>query len=147
MKNEEKSFSKYQPEDHPLVKEINKRMEICGNDIREYNQRFNRHTIKVSLTDEQVNKELWEGTEITFYNEDNAINHLSFVGDFLEVLIKEENKWWGTGMADEALVERIISFVRERVSPPEGYDPNGDNLVPLTEIAEKIKQQQEKEEN
>ena len=27
----------------------------------------------------------------------------------------------GTGMADEELVERIISFVRKRVSPPEGY--------------------------
>ena len=32
--------------------------------------------LQVSLTDEQLNKQLWEGIEITFYNEDNAINHL-----------------------------------------------------------------------
>ena len=130
-----------------LNKEMERRLEICGGDMSEYIQRFNRHTLKVSLTDEQVNKQLWEGTEITFYNEDNAINHLSFVGDFLEVLTKEENRMWGTGMADEALVERIISFVRKRVSHPDGYDPNGDNLVPLTEIVDKLKQKQEEEDN
>ena len=130
-----------------LNKEMERRIEVSGGDINEYMQRFNRHTLNVSLTDEQVNKQLWEGTEITFFNEDNAINHLSFVNDFLELLTKEENRMWGTGMADEALVERIISFVRERVSPPEGYDPNGDNLVPLTEIVDKLKQQQEEEEN
>ena len=116
-----------------------KRMEVCGGDFHEYIERYNRHTLQVSLTDEQLNKQLWEGTEITFYNEDNAINHLGFVNDFLELLTKEENRWWGTGMADEELVERIISFVRKRVSPPEGYDPNGDNLVPLTEIVDKLK--------
>ena len=147
MKNEEKGFSKNQPEDNSLIEEMNRRIEIANGDPMEYIQRFNRHTLNVSLTDEQANKQRWEGVEITFYNEDNAINHLSFVGDFLEVLTKEENRMWGTGMADEALVERLTSFVRKRVSPPEGYDPNGDNLVPLTEIAEKIKQQQEKEEN
>ena len=48
---------------------------------------------------------------------------------------------WGTGRADDALVERIISFVRERVSPPKGYDP----LVSLTENIDKIMQQQEEE--
>ena len=147
MKNEEKGFSKNQPEDNSLIEEMNRRIEIANGDPMEYITRFNRHTLNVSLTDEQANKQLWEGVEITFYNEDNAINHLSFVGDFLEVLTKEENRMWGTGTADEALVERLTSFVRKRVSPPEGYDPNGDNLVPLTEIAEKIKQQQEQEEN
>ena len=147
MKNDEKGFSENQPEDNSLIKELNRRIEIANGDPMEYIQRFNRHTLNVSLTDEQANKPLWEGVEITFYNEDNAINHLSFVRDFLEVLTKEENKWWGTGMADEALVERIISFVRERVAPPKGYDPNGDNLIPLTEIVDKLKQQQEEEDN
>ncbi len=128
-------------------KEMERRIEVSGGDINEYMQRFNRHTLNVSLTDEQVNKQLWEGSEITFYNEDNAINHLSFVNDFLELLTQEENKMWGTGMADEELVERIISFVRKRVSPPEGYDPNGDNLIPLTEIVDKLKQQQKEEDN
>ena len=130
-----------------LNKEMERRIEVSGGDINEYMQRFNRHTLNVSLTDEQVNKQLWEGSEITFYNEDNAINHLSFVNDFLELLTQEENKMWGTGMADEELVERIISFVRKRVSPPKGYDPNGDNLIPLTEIVDKLKQQQEEEDN
>ena len=122
-----------------------KRMEVCGGDFHEYIERYNRHTLQVSLTDEQLNKQLWEGTEITFYNEDNAINHLGFVNDFLELLTQEENRMWGTGMADEVLVERIISFVRKRVSPPEGYKPNGDNLVPLTEIVDKLKDDLEEE--
>ena len=146
MKNDEKGFIENQPDGNSLIEGLNRRIEIANGDPMEYIQRFNRHTLNVSLMDEQANKQLWEGVEITFYNEDNAINHLSFVGDFLEVLTKEENRMWGTGMADEALVERLTSFVRKRVSPPEGYDPNGDNLVSLTEVVGKLKQQQEEEE-
>ena len=80
MKNEEKGFSKNQPEDNSLIEEMNRRIEIANGDPMEYITRFNRHTLNVSLTDEQANKQRWEGVEITFYNEDNAINHLSFVG-------------------------------------------------------------------
>ena len=29
---------------------------------------------------------------MTFFNEDNAINHLGLLGDFLEFVTKEENR-------------------------------------------------------
>ena len=122
-----------------------KRMEVCGGDFHEYIERYNRHTLQVSLTDEQVNKQFWEGTEITFFNEDNAISHLSLVNDFLELLTKEENRSWGTYSQGEASTERILDFVRKRVSNPKGHKSNGDNLVPLTEIAENLKQELEEE--
>ena len=44
-------------------------------------------------------------------------------------------------MSDDALVERITSFVKERVSPPESYAKGEDNLVPLTKIAEDLKKE------
>ena len=88
----------------------------------EYMRRYNRHSLKISLTDEQVGKELWGDKEITFFNEDNAINHLSFLSDFLDLLVQEENRYWGCGMSDDALVERITSFVRDRVSSPKYLD-------------------------
>ena len=97
--------------------------------------------MRISLTDEQVGKELWGDKEITFYNEDNAISHLGLLSDFLDLLVQEENRWWGCGMSDDALVERITSFVRERVSPPEGYVKGGDNLVPLTKIVDDLKKE------
>ena len=56
-----------------------------------------------------------------FINEDNSINHMSFLSDFLELLTQEENRFWGTGRSDKKLVERITSFVEERVSPPNGF--------------------------
>ena len=140
-KSNNKGFAKCQPEDHPLAQQYNKRMEECGGDFLEYQRRYNRHTLRISLTDEQVGKELWGDKEITFYNEDNAIGHLSFLSDLLDLLVQEENRWWGCGMSDDALVERITSFVKERVSPPEGYAKGEDNLVPLTKIAEDLKKE------
>ena len=108
------------------------RMEECGNDYLEYVRKYNRHTLKISLTNEQIGEEIWEGSEITFFNEDNAISHLGFLNDFLEELLKEENRDWGTGRSNEALVERLTNFVREKVSPPNGHKS-------ITEIAEGIK--------
>ena len=140
-KSNNKGFAKCQPEDHPFAQQYNKRMEECGGDFLEYQRRYNRHTLRISLTDEQVGKELWGDKEITFYNEDNAIGHLSFLSDLLDLLVQEENRWWGCGMSDDALVERITSFVRERVSPPEGYVKGGDNLVPLTKIVDDLKKE------
>ena len=108
------------------------RMEECGNDYLEYVRKYNRHTLKISLTNEQIGEEIWEGSEITFFNEDNAISHLGFLNELLEELSKEENRDWGTGCSNEALVERLTNFVREKVSPPNGHKS-------ITEIAEGIK--------
>ena len=109
-----------------------KRMEECGNDYLEYARKYNRHTLKISLTNEQTGTEIWEGSEITFFNEDNAISHLGLLNELLEELTKEENRDWGTGRSNEALVERLTNFVREKVSPPNGHKS-------ITEIAEGIK--------
>lgn len=119
---------------------------MSGNDYR--------HRLKVSLTDQLVNEELWSGVDITFANEDNAIAHLSLVRGLLEILTKEENNSWGTYSQGEASTERILDFVRKRVSNPKGHKSNGDNvclyadrdnLVPLTEIAENLKEELEEE--
>ena len=140
-KSNNKGFAKCQPEDHPFAQQYNKRMEECGGDFLEYQRRYNRHTLRISLTDEQVGKELLGDKEITFYNEDNAICHLSFLSDLLDLLVQEENRWWGCGKSDDALVERITCFVKERVSQPEGYVEGGDNLVPLTKIVDDLKKE------
>ena len=119
---------------------------MSGNDYR--------HRLKVSLTDQLVNEELWSGVDITFANEDNAVAHLSLVKGLLEILTKEENNSWGTYSQGEASTERILDFVRKRVSSPKGHKSNGDNvclyadrdnLVPLTEIAENLKEELEEE--
>ena len=117
-----------------------------GNDLR--------HRLEVSLTDQLVNREFWSGVDITFATEDNAVAHLSLVTDLLELLTKEENNSWGTYSQGEASTERILDFVRKRVSSPKGHKSNGDNvclyadrdnLVPLTEIAENLKEELEEE--
>ena len=51
----------------------NERMEECGGDYLEYAKKYNRHTLKITLLNEQVGEALWGDTETTFYNEDNAI--------------------------------------------------------------------------
>ena len=116
-KSNNKGFAKCQPEDHPLAQQYNKRMEECGGDFLEYQRRYNRHTLRISLTDEQVGKELWGDYEVTFFNEDNAINHLGFLGDLLEFMTKEENRNWGLGLQDEGLVKRYTDFITEKVLP------------------------------
>ena len=117
-----KGFGADSPDLHPLQKQHMERMEECGGDRMEYMRRYNRHSLKISLTDEQEGRELWGDKEITFFNEDNAINHLSFLSDFLDLLVQEENRYWGCGMSNDALVERITSFVRDRVSSPKYLD-------------------------
>ena len=95
------------------------RIEECGNDYLEYVRKYNRHTLKISLTNEQIGEEIWEGSEITFFNEDNAISHLGFLTEFLEELLKEENRDWGRRSSNEALVKRLTDFVRDRAISPE----------------------------
>ena len=130
-----------------LQKEMQRRIDIANGDPIEYMMRFNRHTLRVSLTNEQVNKELWEGSDITFFNEDNAISHLTLINDLLELLTQEENKMWGTGMADNALVERITKFIVKKVSPPKAFEGCEDELMPLTDFVKKSQKLEEEEEN
>lgn len=93
----------------------NERMEECGGDYLEYAKKYNRHTLKITLLNEQVGEALWGDTETTFYNEDNAISHLSIVSDFLELLTKEENRGWGFAHTEEELVDRIINPIKDRL--------------------------------
>ena len=137
--NNKQHFNEFSLEDR--TKLMQARLDDCGGDFKKYLEKYNRHTLKVSLINEQVNKEVWEGSDITFFNEDNAINHLSLLGDFLDFLTKDENKFWGTGRADEALVQRATDFIRERVSPPEGF--NAGDLKPITELVEDLKKAKE----
>ena len=117
-KNFGKGFGKGQT-DNPvnLVEQFNKRMEECGQDYGLYQRKYNRHTLRISLTNEQTGREEWGDSEVTFYNEDNAINHLGFLGDFLEFMTKEENRSWGLGYQDEGLVKRYTDFITEKVLP------------------------------
>ena len=97
------------------LKKINEELSKVKNpdDYIEYVKRNNRHTLKVSLLNEQVGEELWEGKEITFFNEDNAISHKSIIETFLTLLTREENRGWGYKHTDEELVERIINPIKQ----------------------------------
>jgi len=81
-------------------------------ELMEYLKKHNRHTLKISLINEQVGEEVWEGSSITFYNEDNAINHLSVLNQFLELLTKEENRAWGYTHTTDEVVNTIIDPIR-----------------------------------
>ena len=103
------------------AKLIQARIDSCDGDFSKYLKKYNRHTLSISLTNEQTGSQDWEGTDITFINEDNAIQHLALVSNLLDFLSTEENKVWGTGFADEALVQRATDFIRKQVSPPESF--------------------------
>ena len=100
----------------PLTQEIlNERLEECGGDWLEYLKKYNQHTLKLTLTDNQINEELWGDHEITFYNEDNAISHLGIVGEFMELLTKEENRTWGFTHAKQEVVDNILNPIKDRL--------------------------------
>ena len=123
MNKSPKGFGESNQKDiHPLQKQLDKRMEECGGDLKTYMERYNRHTLRISLVDEQVGEELWGDKSITFFNEDNAISHMGFLSDLLDLLTQKENRMWGTGRSNKELVERITSFVKDRVSPPDGFE-------------------------
>jgi hypothetical protein len=96
-----------------LQAQLNQRMEECGGDILEYNKRYNRHTLKLTLLNEQSGEEEWGEHSITFYNEDNAINHLSVVGEFMELLTKEENRTWGFYHTEQKVVDNILNPIKK----------------------------------
>ena len=123
MNKSPKGFGESNQKDiHFLQKQLDKRMEECGGDLMTYMERYNRHTLRISLTDEQVGRELWGDKSVTFFNEDNSISHMGFLSDLLDLLTQKENRMWGTGRSNKELVERITSFVRDRVSPPDGFE-------------------------
>ena len=94
---------------------LQKRMDECGGDYVEYLRKYNRHTLRVSLLNEQLDKELWGGKSITFLNEDNAISHLTLLSEFLELLTKEENNGWGYKHTSQEGVESIINPIKDRL--------------------------------
>lgn len=96
-----------------LQTQYDKRMEECGGDFREYQKRYNRHTLKLTLLNEQSGEEEWGEHSITFFNEDNAINHLSVVGEFMELLAKEENRSWGFYHTEQKVVDNILNPIKK----------------------------------
>ena len=123
MNKSPKGFGESNQKDiHFLQKQLDKRMEECGGDLMTYMERYNRHTLRISLTDEQVGRELWGDKSVTFFNEDNSLSHVGFLSDLLDLLTQKENRMWGTGRSNKELVERITSFVKDRVSPPDGFE-------------------------
>ena len=96
-----------------LQAQYDKRMEECGGDLLEYQRRYNRHTLKLTLLNEQNGEEEWGDYSITFYNEDNAINHLSVVGKFMELLTKEENRDWGYAHTEQKVVDNILDPIKK----------------------------------
>ena len=123
MNKSPKGFGESNQKDiHFLQKQLDKRMEECGGDLMTYMERYNRHTLRISLTDEQVGRELWGDKSVTFFNEDNSLSHMGFLSDLLDLLTHKENRMWGTGRSNKELVERITSFVKDRVSPPDGFE-------------------------
>ena len=123
MNKSPKGFGESNQKDiHFLQKQLDKRMEECGGDLMTYMERYNRHTLRISLTDEQVGRELWGDKSVTFFNEDNSLSHMGFLSDLLDLLTQKENRMWGTGRSNKELVERITSFVKDRVSPPDGFE-------------------------
>ena len=96
--------------------------------------------MNIRLINGQSGEEEWVGKTVHFYNEDNAISHLDFLVEMLELLLEEENQYWGCGLAKEELVERITDFVRKRVSPP--TPKKGARTI--GEIAEEMKNNEKK---
>ena len=92
---------------------LQKQYEECGNDFLKWLEKYNRHTLKVSLLNEQVNKEVWAGEEITFFNEDNAISHLGIVSEFLQLLAK--NKDWGYKHTSQEVLDAILNPIKDRL--------------------------------
>ena len=85
----------------------------CGNDHLKWLEKYNRHTLKVSLLNEQTNRENFVGDEITFFNEDNAISHLGLVNEFLQLLAK--NKDWGYKHTSREVVDAILNPIKDRL--------------------------------
>ena len=88
-------------------------------DFIEYLRRNNRHTLKLSLLNEQTGEEEWEGKEITFFNEDNAISHLGILESFFDLIMENQN--WGYKHTSDEVVDNILNPIRKHLKG----EPNG----------------------
>ena len=102
-------------EQHAKIKKQIEEHNESGEDPIEYLKKHNRHTLDITLTNEQVGKPCWSGSSITFFNEDNALSHLFLLNEFFELLTKEENKGWGYKHTSQELVDRIINPIKDRL--------------------------------
>ena len=94
--------------------ELRRQHEECGGDYLTWAKKYNRHTLKVCLINEQTGEESWcSGEAITFINEDNAISHLNVVGEFLLLLAK--NKKWGYKQTSQEVVDNILNPIKDRL--------------------------------
>ena len=116
------------------------RLQEHGGDFLSYSKQYNRHRLEITLTNEQTGDEDWGSNIKVFYNEDNAYSHFAFIDEMLDLLLEEENRDWGTILANEELVERILNFVRKKVSPP--TPKKGARTI--GEIAEEMKNNEKK---
>ncbi len=98
-----------------MAKKMQAQFDECGGDYIEWAKKYNQHTVKVSLVNEQVGKELWGNTSYTFINEDNAISHYSIVSELLDLLAKEENKGWGFKHTPAETVNNILNPIKDRL--------------------------------
>ena len=112
MNNQSTSEKDFEAKMKQQIKEHND----SGKDFIEYLKKHNRHTLKISLLNEQSGQEEWKGKTITFYNEDNAISHLGLLEKFFELLL--ENKDWGFNHTPDEVVENILNPLKERIQPP-----------------------------
>ena len=94
--------------------ELRRQHEECGGDYLTWAKKYNRHTLKVCLINEQTGEERWcSGEAITFINEVNAISHLNVVGEFLLLLAK--NKKWGYKQTKQEVVDNILNPIKDRL--------------------------------
>tara|TARA_B100001250_G_C19775440_1_gene779304 strand:+ start:1346 stop:1675 length:330 start_codon:yes stop_codon:yes gene_type:complete len=84
-------------------------------DYVDYLKKHNRHTLKISLLNEQTDEEEWVGKSITFCNEDNALSHLDLLVTFYDLIMQEENRGWGYKHTSQELVERIINPIKAKL--------------------------------
>ena len=99
-----------------LADKIKKDMEDCDGDYLQYIKKHNRHTLSISLRNEQTGEVDWEDKSVTFYNEDNAISHLALCACLLEQLTQEENMDWGYKHTSKDVIDRIITPIVERLN-------------------------------
>ena len=101
-----------------IAKQHERRMKECNGDLMTYLKKYNRHTIELTYTNEQLPKK--EGKKVlnsyTFYNEDNCISHMCLIEEFISLVMKEENKRWGYKETDQELIDRIINPIKDRLS-------------------------------
>ena len=100
-----------------IGKQYAKRMEECNGDYLTYLKKYNRHTLEFTYTNEQLPKR--KGKKVlssyTFYNEDNCFSHISLIKEFIELVMREENKRWGYKHTDQELIDRIINPIKDRL--------------------------------